>query len=253
MNNYEEIILQLSKLVIKSYDKIKNDKKKNFSIEKNLKRDVKIGADRRLEKLIIEYLLDNSTFNILSEESGYIKNKNKNSKYKNYRWIIDPLDGSFNFLHDIPINCISIALWERDKPVLGIIYDFNRNELFNGIVGKGAWLNGESIKTSMSDKINQSVLCTGFPADSNFSNDTLNNFCRNIRNFKKIRLLGSAALSLAYVACGRADIYMEDGIKIWDVAAGLAIVSAAGGHIEYESMKKKNCMKVIASNALLKL
>ena len=191
-------------------------------------RDVKIKGDVISESIIIDSLLKYSSFPILSEEKGIIGKMDK----EQHLWIVDPLDGSLNFSQEIPMYCISIALFKENKPILGVIFDFERKELFSGVVGEGAWLNGNRIKTSETTKKNEAILCTGFPISNNFSEKGITRFVKQIKSYKKVRLLGSAALSLAYVACGRADIYFEDNIMIWDVGAGCAIVKAAGGKIQ---------------------
>jgi len=216
-------------------------------VEHNLPRDVKIAADRAMESFIIGKIRQASTYPILSEESGF---QGKPSG-EGYRWIVDPLDGSLNFLRQIPICCISIALWKLTEPILGVVYDFNRNEIFTALVGKGAWLNGNSIHVSKVAEKSDAILCTGFPINTDFSEKSLMKFIKNVLSYKKVRLLGSAALSLAYVSCGRADFYHEDDIKIWDVAAGLALVKAAGGNIRFENWSSKNTLNVKASNPFL--
>ena len=192
------------------------------------RRDVKLEADRRSEQLICEILREKSTISILAEEQGFIEVPNS---LPELCWIIDPLDGSVNYSSGIPMCCISIGLWRQDEPLLGVVYDFCRDELFTGIVGVGAWLNGEPVRVSGTDAPEKAVLCTGFPVSTDFSPDGLMEFVEQVRAYKKVRLFGSAALSLAYVAAGRADVYQERDVKIWDVAAGLAVVRAAGGTV----------------------
>ncbi len=226
----------------------KNNKSQYQHVEHDLSRDVKVLADKKLEAEIISQLSETSPYPVLSEESGIHEGKETNSEY---RWIVDPLDGSLNFSRGIPINCISIAFWKGFEPVLGVIYDFNRNEIFSGIVGEGAWLNEKPIAVSNINETSKAVLCTGFPVSTDFSESSLLNFCHKIKDYKKVRLLGSAALSLAYVACGRADTYMENHIKLWDVAAGIAIVSGAGGKVDYAATDKENVLIVKADNQIL--
>jgi len=217
-------------------------------IEKDLERDVKILGDRKLERLIVERLLEESVYPVLSEEAGFT---NESEDREGYWWIVDPLDGSLNFSRGIPISCISIGFWKGFEPVLGVVYDFNRKEIFSGVVGEGAWVNGSPIRVSEVAEKRNAVLCTGFPVGTDFSEKALLSFVRRVKEFKKVRLLGSAAISLAYVACGKADVYMENDIKIWDVAAGLALVKAAGGVVQYSRTDLENGLKVKASNKLL--
>lgn len=228
---------------------IEKDINKYKRIEQDLERDVKILADKKLESFIVKRLLEESKYTVLTEEAGFLEGNKKNS---DYLWIVDPLDGSFNFSRGIPINCISIALWKGMNPLLGVVYDFNQNEIFSGLVGKGAWLNGNQILISKTTEKSRAVLCTGFPVSTDFSKKSLQDFIEAIREYKKIRLLGSAALSLAYVACGRADVYLENDIKIWDVAAGIALVKAAGGMVTYFPTSKENIFRVKASNQYLR-
>jgi len=220
----------------------------NREIAVDLPHDVKIKADTRSESLIIEELSTKSKHPILSEENGLTKVGLNNDEYC---WIVDPLDGSLNYSRGIPINCISIALWKGMEPLLGVVYDFNRNEMFTGIVGHGAWLNNIPIKVSVIKEKSKAVLFTGFPAGTNYSQESLLAFVDDIKKYKKIRLLGSAAISLAYVACGRGDCYRENDIKIWDVAAGLALVKAAKGLIKYTFSENTYSLKVEAKNYFL--
>lgn len=223
-------------------------KDKAKKIRSDLGRDIKIEADQQSEKIIVDYLQKRSEFPILSEESGLQKITGPD---KGLTWIIDPLDGSLNYSRSIPICCVSIGLWQGDDPLLGSVYDFNNEELFSGIVDEGAWLNQKSIKPSTTAKKGQAILCTGFPIGMNFSVKALNAFIGYVQEYKKVRLIGSAALSLSYVASGRADAYLEKNIMLWDVAGGLAIVKAAGGRIIQINSLKLNTLTVYASNSVL--
>ncbi|EIC9873957.1 inositol monophosphatase [Campylobacter coli] len=216
--------LEIAKLACyKAGDFLLNLKEKKINFNKG--KDIKLQADLESEKIICEILTNAFPYPILSEESYKISNEEKKGIY----WVVDPLDGSLNFSQDIPLCCISIALYENNKPILGVIYDFYRDEIFSGIVGVGAWLNDKKIIPSdnIKDK-SQAILATGFSSYMNYDKDGLMEFISNIQEFKKIRLLGSAALSLAYVACGRIDAYYEKDIAIWDVAAGIAILESLG-------------------------
>jgi myo-inositol-1(or 4)-monophosphatase len=137
------------------------------------------------------------------------------------------------------------------EPLLGVVYDFNRDEMFTGLVTEGAWLNGMPIKVSDVVEESKAVLCTGFPISTDFSELALLNFVKDIQSYRKVRLIGSAALSLAYVASGRVDAYQENDIAIWDVAAGIAIVKAAGGVAHFRPSKVENKLIVKAGNSFL--
>lgn len=196
----------------------------NKKVNSEIGKDIKLELDQLSEKLIISRLNRDFKYSILSEEIGLTKEIRDNEPY----WIVDPIDGTLNFSRDNPISCVSIALWTKNDPIFGVVYDFNRDELFNGYVGVGAWLNDEPIIRQRPKKKSQSILATGFPTYMVDDEETLKAFISQIQEYKKIRMIGSAALSLAYVACGRFDAYMENQIKLWDIAAGIAINLSVG-------------------------
>jgi myo-inositol-1(or 4)-monophosphatase len=216
----------------------------NLQIKSSRGKDVKISADLESEGIILDFLKTRADIAILSEETGIIES----AKEGDLRWIVDPLDGSINFLKGIPVCCVSIALFNKSIPLLGAIYDFNRDELFTGITGMGAWMNGRAIAVSNMYDISQAVLFTGVPPGADLSTDAFQKYVGQIRAFKKLRWIGSAALSLAYVAAGRADAYMENGVMLWDVAAGLAIVSGATGKYYISEEKEGGTYNVCAAN-----
>jgi fructose-1,6-bisphosphatase/inositol monophosphatase family enzyme len=232
----------------KSAEVLLRDHAANRIVDLSTKRDIKIAADKRSEKVIADILLRGAPYSVLSEERGCIRNKK--DRQQQIRWIVDPLDGSLNYYRGIPLGCVSIALWDGETPILGVIYDFNRKECFAGVVGGEARLNGKIIKVSTVSKKSDAVLCTGFPSATDFSAPVLKGFVQDIRTYKKVRLLGSAALSLAYVACGRVDVYRENNIHLWDVAAGIAIVKSANGTCAYAHAGKKHQYNVSATNTL---
>ena len=225
-----------------------SDHRENITIKSQYRKDVKISADGESEHLIIDILKEKSNLAILSEEKGIIEAA---AESDDLRWIVDPLDGSLNFLRGIPSCCVSIGLWSRTRPMLGAIYDFNREELFTGIAETGAWLNGNSIKVSEISAENEAVLFTGFPVNTDYSPHALRDYIDQVRVFKKVRLIGSAALSLAYVAAGRGDAYFERDIMLWDVTAGLAILSGAGGKYSIRETNGGNAYEVYATNGFL--
>jgi len=212
-------------------------------------KDIKLAADLESEGIIVEILQRDNDIAILSEESGVIS---KDSSDKDLIWIVDPLDGTYNYYNKIPFCCVSIALWRGTAPLLGVVYDFKHREMFDGIVSGTAYLNDKPIQVSSRNQRGEAFLGTGFPVKSDYSGDQINDWAASVYKFRKARLLGSAALSLGYVASGRLDAYQEEGIMHWDVAAGLAIVAAAGGQYEVEPYKHQpNCFTVRASNGRL--
>lgn len=216
-------------------------------VNKEDRRDVKIEADLQSESMIIDLLSKKTNFSILSEEEGLIERGDED-----FIWIVDPVDGSLNYSRGIPLCCVSIGLWKKDEPVLGVIYDFYRNEVFSGIANKGAWLNNVLIKVSKIKEKEKGVLCTGFPVKTNFSKEKISIFLKQIRVFKKIRLLGSAALSIAYVASSRAEGYYENDIMLWDIAAGIPILLGAGGKINVlEKTPNKYSFNAYLTNGII--
>lgn len=205
-------------------------------------RDIKLVADRQSDKAILEFLQKNSTIGVLSEESG----ESLASAVSDYRWIIDPLDGSFNFQRGLPQACVSVALWKGREPVIGVIRDFNGMEIY-GAPGWGAWSQGLPISVSGCETNAQAGLATGLPLNADYGERGLAEFSALFRNYKKIRMLGSAAMSLAYVARGNLDAYHERGVNLWDVAAGIALVRAAGGQVSYSIDPSNRCW-IAASN-----
>ena len=227
---------------------LSDHKKDDILVESQQGKDIKISADRESEEIIIDILSAKSDLAILSEEKGFMEG----TQDSDLRWIVDPLDGSLNYFRGIPNCCVSIGLWSGDKPVLGVIYDFNRKESFTGIAEEGAWLNGSAITVSDINAESEAVLFTGFPVNTDFSQEALKSYIEQVRNFKKIRQIGSASLSLAYVAAGRGDAYLEKDIMLWDVAAGLAILSGAGGKYLIKETPRSYAYDVFATNEFLK-
>jgi len=213
-------------------------------------RDMKLLSDKASEDFILETLSKDSGIPILTEESGA---HGLLDLGQGNAWIVDPLDGSLNFNRGMPLFCVSIALWSGGRPMLGVVYDAERDELFTGETGKGAWLNGKPVKVSEVRERKDAVLCSGFPSKSKMDDETMAVFNERARSFKKLRLLGAAALMLSWVACGRVDAYAENDIMLWDVAAGLAIVSGAGGWIDFSpgSSEWQLNVKAAASKGLI--
>jgi myo-inositol-1(or 4)-monophosphatase len=220
---------------------ISSEIKINSSIDK----DIKLEADVISERLIIDILKERTSYAILSEETGLFNNVSE------YRWIVDPLDGSLNYSRGIEIFAVSIGLWKNDTPLLGVVYDFLKDRTYYGIVGNKAYCNQQPLHVSNVFDKKDSVLTTGFPVYSSFDKTSLETFVVNLQDFKKVRLLGSAAVSLVHVAKGSVEAYMENNIAIWDVAAGLAIVLAAGGQISVTQGKGPHFLNVYASNGLI--
>ena len=190
-------------------------------------RDIKLIADLEAEDIILARLSAGSPFPILSEEAG-----GPEALGDGPFWVVDPLDGTLNFSRAIPIAGVSLGLVEGDRPLLGAIYDFQNDELFTGLAAGGAWLNGVPIRASATADPADAILATGLPTFSDFSPESLTRLVQLCQSFKSPRMIGSAALALAWTACGRADAYAEEEIRLWDVAAGVAIVLGAGRRVD---------------------
>ena len=203
-------------------------------------RDIKLKIDQETEK-IIRSLLEKTDIAILGEEYG---GSTSEKKY----WVIDPIDGTANYFRGLDNCCISIALVDGDDCVLGVIYNFNNDQMYSAMKGKGAFLNDKKIKVSKIDEKSKASITTGFPASESIESSM--NFLNGLVGWKKVRMFGSAALSCAYVASGKCDYYSEKGVYLWDFAAGICLVKEAGGHAEY-CLIDENRYEVVFSNGLL--
>ena len=204
---------------------IKDQQNKDLEILLNEGRDIKLQIDVDAEKIIKDHLIAKSSFPILAEESGASNELNE------FYWVVDPLDGTSNFLRNIPISCVSIALVQGFTPVLGAIFDFNNSDLYFAHKESKAFLNSSEINVSSVNLKKESTLVTGIPAKDNYSDDEFSNMISDFQSWKKIRMIGSAAMASVYVAAGKAEAYKENGIFLWDIAAGAAIVESAGGRV----------------------
>ena len=206
------------------------------------------SADKRTEKTIIEELQKaHPEYGIITEETGIINKSN----IKN-RWIIDPIDGTMNFLNGIPQFAISIAYEEDNEIICGVIFNPITNEMFCAEKGNGAYLNNSRIRVSNKKKLKDALLVTGGPnGASKIKNKIYSEYINVSNNVSNVRKFGSAALDMAYVACGRFDGYWQRELNYWDIAAGVIILKEAGGFIDFfeddiSYPLKKN---VLASNS----
>ena len=216
-------------------------------ITQEIGHDIKVQADERAEKMIVDLLRGGSDLPIFSEETGW----QKGAREADQIWVVDPLDGSANYFQGFPLCAVSIALLDKGIPVLGVVYDFNLDELFSGIVGQGAWLNHVAMKVSDVSDPGKGVLMTGLPVRRDTSPQSLAAMAATLGQWRKVRMIGSAALASAYVAAGRADLYCEENTMMWDVAAGCALIKAAGGVAEISSGPLDEPKNVVAHNGNL--
>jgi len=186
-------------------------------------------ADLASEALIIERIRSHyPRHTILAEESGDTVVVDGDRQWK---WIIDPLDGTTNFAHGYPCFCVTLALEHEGEIVIGVTYDPTRNELFTAEKGQGASLNFKPVHVSSTPKMSESLLVTGFPYDFKDRNDFARHLTAFLLGARGVRRDGSAAIDMAYVACGRFDGFWEEGLNPWDVAAGVLMVNEAGGKV----------------------
>ena len=212
--------------------------------------DIVTEADLAAEKLIVERIKSYyPRHTVLAEESGASAGEGASE----WKWIVDPLDGTTNYAHAYPCFCVSIGLEYQGRMVLGVIHDPMRDETFAAERGEGATLNGRRIRVSEIDDLNQAMLCTGFPYDVRDRGDFARHFSNFIRHAQAVRRDGSAALDLAAVACGRFDGFWEEGLRPWDVAAGVLLVEEAGGRVSRYDGSPFNIYTppIIATNGLV--
>ena len=206
------------------------------------------SADKRTEKILIDELQKaHPEYGIIAEETGII-NKSNTEK----RWIIDPIDGTMNFLNGIPQFAISIGYEEKGEITCGVIFNPIINEMFIAEKGNGAYLNNSRIRVSNKNKIKDALLVTGGPkGNSKIKNKIFSEYINVSNNVSNVRKFGSAALDIAYVACGRFDGYWQRELNYWDIAAGIIILKEAGGFINFFEEDKNNALKknIIASNS----
>ena len=188
------------------------------------------NADRKAEEIIINELeKSKKNFSILTEESGFIENKDKDNF-----WIVDPIDGTTNFLNGIPHFCTSIALLVENEIIAGVTYDPIKDEIFYAEKNGGSYLNNKSIRVSKKNKITDCLYGV--------------NFRKDLPDNLLIRNTGSAALDLAYVSSGRFDCCLQKNVNLWDIAAGIILIKEAGGVVDDFELKKFNKISIKASN-----
>jgi len=215
-----------SKILIRDFGEIEK-----LQVSKKGPSDFVTNADIKAEKIIIEELKKaKPNYSILSEENGSEINNDKNNF-----WIIDPIDGTVNFLHGIPHFAISIALKSNNEIISGVIYDPIKDEMFFAEKNNGAFFNNQRIRVSSKNNLNECLFVTGGNIESDY-------------NFS-YRKSGCAALDLAYVASGRYDGYFQKNLNLWDIAAGIILIKEAGGIISEIDLNKKENLKIVASSA----
>ena len=220
----------------------------NIKIEYKGEADLVTAADRKSEGLIRERIRAQwPSHDVLGEEEGL---RDTGSEY---RWYVDPLDGTTNFAHGFPVFCVSMALQHKNETVAGLCYDPTRDELFTAEIGKGAYLNEHSIQVSKVASLAESLVATGFPSHKRHKNPNIHFYHQITLRTHGVRRAGSAALDLCYVGCGRLDGFWEFNLNPWDTAAGVLIVQEAGGQVTDFQREpfQLNSRETLATNGLI--
>lgn len=227
MIHLEEIALEVGKVAKETGKFISSNRASlsQASIETKGTHNYVTTIDKQAEQRIVEAL------SVIFSDAGFITEEETiQNEIREYNWIIDPLDGTTNFIHDVPVVSVSIALVHKNRPIIGAIYEIGRDELFLAWDNGPALLNGKEIRVTKQDNLNESLLATGFPYyDYGLMDSYLKLFRYLMENSRGLRRLGSAAADMAYVACGRFEAFYEYGLHPWDVAAGTVIIRQAGG------------------------
>lgn len=217
-----------------------------FRYQADLPREMKAACDQILEEVILGHLRKTG-LPILSEEVGWLPGKGSTD----LRWVVDPLDGTVNFIRDLAPCGVSIALCQGNDPIWGVIGEYPTGTLSWGGVEQGAVRGHQPIHVSDVARREDGIICTGFPSRFVFEEEDLQVMSRRWAKYAKVRMLGSASISLLAVARGAADIYSERNIMLWDVAAGVAIVRGAGGHAALTVSDDGESWHVQVSNGLI--
>ena len=215
-----------SKILIRDFGEIEK-----LQVSKKGPSDFVTNSDLKVEKIIIEELKKaKPNYSIISEEKGVENNKDQNNT-----WILDPVDGTINFLHGIPHFAISIALKSEDEIISGLIFDPIKNEIFYAEKNNGAFFNNQRIRVSKKNKIDDCLFATGGRIENNLD--------------LQYRKSGCAALDMAYVASGRYDGYFQNNLNLWDIAAGIVLIKEAGGIINKIDLSRNKNIKIVASSS----
>lgn len=220
---------------------------KSLVVDEALHHDIKLALDRESQDLIVGILLSARPNDALYGEEGVAGNQNSARQ-----WIVDPIDGTVNFFYGIPHFCVSIALRVDDEVVLGVIHDPMVGETWTVSKGGVALLNGEPIQVSTRQKLEESILFVGCGKDTDSLTTGIDRFHKASLRARKMRMMGSAALGMAYISCGRLDAYVESTISLWDIAAGKLLVEAAGGKVSLtRKAGKEDAYSIVATNGLI--
>ena len=228
-NSYKSLCFDAMEVVktAASYIREKHESREALNIEAKGRHNFVTEVDKQAEEILVSGLSG------IIPDAGFITEEGTSSKKGDtFHWVIDPVDGTTNFIHGVFPFAISVGLTEHEEVVAGILYEFGLDEYFYAWKGGGAWLNGKPIRVSNVSTIEQSLIATGFPyTDFRYLSEFLESIRYFMQNSHGLRRLGSAATDIAYVACGRYDGFYEYGLSPWDIAAGILLVKEAGGDV----------------------
>jgi myo-inositol-1(or 4)-monophosphatase len=211
--------------------------------------DIKLEVDVQTQELITKLLLKKFPHHALYGEEGIVGDQSAE-----HQWVVDPLDGTVNYYYRIPHFCVSIALRFKGEIIVGVIYDPMRDEMWTGQKGEPPRLNGHHFRVSERADLAEAVISVGLSKTGVMIESNVPLLQQMVHRARKCRLMGSAALDMAYVACGRFDAYIEQGISLWDIAAGWLLIETAGGTVEVRPRKDmKDNYSIVASNGVIDL
>ena len=245
INLITKACMKASRPLIRDFGEIEN-----LQVSSKGPGDFVTSADKRTEKILIDELQKaHPEYGIITEETGIINKSNTKN-----RWIIDPIDGTFNFMNGIPQFAISVGYEEENEIKCGVIFNPIMNEMFCAEKGNGAYLNNSRIRVSKKNKIKDALIVTGGPKGASKIKDKIFSEYINVsNNVSNVRKFGSAALDVAYVACGRFDGYWQRELNYWDIAAGIIILKEAGGFVDFFEEDNSTPLKknILASNSFI--
>jgi len=215
-------------------------------VDEALHHDIKLALDKESQTLITDILLGARPGDALYGEEGLAGNQESERQ-----WIVDPIDGTVNFFYGIPHFCVSIALRVAGEIVVGVIHDPMVGETWTVEKGKPAYLNGKEISASKRTKLEESILFIGCGKDGEALRIGMERFQKASLRARKMRMMGSAALGMAYIACGRLDAYVESRISLWDIAAGQLLLETAGGQVSLTPADVQDAWAIVATNGLI--
>ena len=245
INLITKACMKASRSLIRDFGEIEN-----LQVSSKGPGDFVTSADKRTEKILIEELQKaHPEYGIITEETGIINKSNTKN-----RWIIDPIDGTFNFMNGVPQFAISVGYEEENEIKCGVIFNPIMNEMFCAEKGNGAYLNNSRIRVSNKKKIKDCLIVTGGPKEaSKIKEKIFSEYINVSNNVSNVRKFGSAALDVAYVACGRFDGYWQRELNFWDIAAGVIILKEAGGFVDFFDEDKNSPLKknILATNSFI--